>query len=78
MDRPDWVPVPAWARIAAVLAAQPLHAVDALEDLEAMTLCWSPASRLRLLEHVADRAESGHELPAAVVLALHDMMRDLP
>ncbi len=74
MDRPEWVPAPAWARLGPALGGQPAHALDALVDLEAATRCWDAAPRARLLERFSARAEAGVPLPAAFILALSDLM----
>lgn len=74
MECPDWVPASAWAHLAAVLAREPEHAPDVLEDLRAVSQLWSDALRERLLVRFVARAEDGRELPAAVVLALADLL----
>lgn len=74
MECPDWVPASAWARLAAVLAREPEHALDVLEDLRAVSQLWSDALRERLLLRFVLRAEAGRPLPAALVLALADLL----
>ena len=76
MDRPDWIEPATWKRLALVLDAQPAHAADALSDLEAVTATWSTVSRTRLLERVAGRAARGVPLPAALMLALSEVLGD--
>ncbi|MGI8622263.1 MAG: hypothetical protein ACR2NB_01970 [Solirubrobacteraceae bacterium] len=74
MERPDWVPAPAWARLATALRGQPGHASDALADLEAATASMDETTRRRLVDYFAGRAEAGAPLPAAFILALIDLL----
>lgn len=74
MDRPDWVPAAAWARLRAALKAQPAHSADALADLAAVVADWDGGARARLLERFTLRAERGEALPAAFLSSLCDLM----
>ena len=56
------------------LASQPEHAGDVLAELEALTAGWGDATRQRLLERVAWRAVRGTPLPAALILALGEVL----
>ena len=74
MDRPDWVPAPAWGRLEAALRGQPEHARDTLGDLAAATAGWDDAARGRLLDRFLLHAERGIPLPAAFISALSDLL----
>ena len=74
MDRPDWVPAPAWGRLQAALRAQPAHASDVLVELQAATSRWDEATRARLVERFLNGAERGLPLPAAFISALADLL----
>jgi hypothetical protein len=74
MDRPGWIEPTTWKRLVLVLEAQPAHADDALGDLEAVTATWSAEARTRLLERVTHRAAGGAPLPAALMLALGEVL----
>ena len=76
MDRPDWIEPATWKRLALVLDAQPAHAADALSDLEAVTASWSAERRAWLVVRVAERAGAGVPLPAALMLALGEVLGD--
>ena len=58
------------------LEAQPAHAADALGDLEAVTASWSAERRAWLVVQVAERAGAGVPLPAALMLALGEVLGD--
>lgn len=74
MERPDWVPAPAWARLDAALHGQPEHALDALADLEAASAPMDAGASLALVESFTRHAEVGVRLPAAFILALNDLL----
>ncbi len=74
MRRPDWVPVPAWSRLHAVLCGQPVHAQDAVDDLAAIVSGWGEAARDQLLERFVQHAERGLSLPVATILSLSDLL----
>ena len=57
-----------------LVAAQPQHAADAWADVAALTARWSPAARARLVWRVIAWAEAGVPLPAALVLALGEVL----
>ena len=75
MDRPDWVPAPAWERLEAALRAQPAHARDVLAELRAASRDWDEPTRARLLERFAIHAERARPLPAAFISALADLLQ---
>ena len=74
MRRPDWVPRPAWRRLAAALRGHPAHAADALEDLTALTAGWDAAARERLLGRFLELIESGVPPPAAFIVWVSDLL----
>lgn len=74
MQRPDWVPAPAWARLDTALRGQPEHALDALADLEAASASMDERARNALVECFTRHSESGARLPAAFILALNDLL----
>lgn len=74
MDRPDWVPAPAWGRLQAALRAQPAHAGDVLVELRAVSRDWDEDTRSRFVECFLAHAERGRALPAAFISALADLL----
>jgi hypothetical protein len=76
MDRPGWIEPGTWRRLALVLEAQPAYGEDALSDLEAVTASWSAERRTWLVVRVAERAGAGVPLPAALMLALGEVLGD--
>jgi len=74
MQRPDWVPGPAWRRLEVALRAHPEHAQDALEDLDGLVATWDDATRERFLARFVERAEDGLSLPAAFILGVSDLL----
>ncbi len=77
MDCPPWVPAPAWARLDAVLCGQPEHAHDTLGDIEAVTRRWTPELRCLLLERFTLLGEAGLSLPAALLVAVGELMGEV-
>lgn len=65
-----------WERLLPVLLAQPGHAADALRDLAAVTASWDGGRRAWLVHRVADRGRRGAPLPAALMLALCEVLDD--
>ncbi len=76
MPPPSWMSPDAWERLLPVLRAQPWHAADALRDLRAVTRAWDGERRTWLVRRVADRARLGTPLPAALLLALCEVVDD--
>ena len=76
MQHPSWMSPEAWERLAPVLRAQPAHAADALSDLRAVTRCWDAKRRAWLVRRVADLGRLGTPLPAALMLALGEVLDD--
>jgi hypothetical protein len=73
MERPDWVSEPAWVLLEPVLARACCPG-DALDDLRHVTATWDAAARTSLIERFASRARAGAPLPAALILALSDLL----
>lgn len=71
------MPAPAWARLDAVLTGQPEHAQDALDDIEAVTRRWTPELRCLLLERFTRLGETGLALPAALLMAVGQLMEEV-
>lgn len=74
MDGPEWVAPPLRPRLQLALAAQPQFAEEALADLEAVTAGWDEARRTRLVERVVRHALLGKPLPAALMVALGELL----
>lgn len=74
MERPGWVPVPAWRRLEAALRSQPEHAEDALADLGALCAGWDAATSERLIRAFVGHADTGLPLPGATVSAVSDLL----
>jgi hypothetical protein len=55
---------------------QPEHAADSVADLQAVTARWGAAPRERLVLRVADLALAGLPLPAALIVALAEVLDD--
>ena len=74
MERPEWVPAPAWARLETALSGQPEHANDALADLEGAAEAMDLWARAALVDRFCVHAGLGVPLPAAFLLALNDLL----
>ena len=72
MDCPDWVTPD--MRLA--LRAQPRHAGDAVDDLVAITRGWDDRQRAWLVARVSCLALRGTALPAALMIALAEVVDD--
>ena len=74
MQRPHWVPRPAWRRLEVALRGQPAHACDALADLAACAASLDVSARDRLLARFCELAEAGVPLPAAFIVSVSDLL----
>jgi hypothetical protein len=76
MDCPIATSAAARRRLQQALATQPHHAADAVADLQAVTARWAGAERERLVIRVADLALTGVPFPAALMVALAEVLDD--
>lgn len=73
MERPGWVPKPAWPRLEAALRGHPADAEEALAELGALTEHWDEATRTALIVAFERHARRGLPI-AATVFALSDLL----